>query len=255
MSPRVTLLLPSLLHLPQVCHWYPLVRHTILLTLTACHRHFTPDKASLRVLETERQRGLKESEKIRQSEEKAQQDRRHLPIAWCINKPREKLEVSFSRGGGRDGVMKALSRRNRSKYFREESRKNSRYRLWEYLRTLSFTRPSSSTATLECSRWTPQKVHTECSEFYDWLKTRGTAPLSIALSSGETRVRVDTDIYRPEIHSIISHCKYMLVCVNERTRMQRPTGVAFSARMDHLYGCQKAANIYARRNIYTYNFT
>lgn len=86
----------------------------ILLTLTACHRthHFTPDKASLRVLETDRQGvkgrgggegGKEESEEARQSEEKEQRDSRQLPIAWRINKPREKqLDVSFSRGGGLD---------------------------------------------------------------------------------------------------------------------------------------------------------
>lgn len=35
-------------------------------------------------------------------------------------------------------------------------------------------RPSGSIATLECPRWTLQKVHSGRSGLYDWLKTRGT---------------------------------------------------------------------------------
>lgn len=55
-------------------------------------------------------------------------------------------------------------------------------------------RPSGSIATLECPRWTSQKVHSGRSGLYDWLKTRGTG---VYFSHDRSAIRQDESTSRP----------------------------------------------------------
>lgn len=88
-----------------------------------------------------------------------------------------------------------------------------------------FVHPSGNIATLECPRWTPQKVHSGRSGLYDWLKTRGTGVYcSLSLlrarnrSLDQTMGRKCASPPAPRHFSLLIGCSRVKTCILDNVR-------------------------------------